>query len=116
METLVVPGLVAVTVCEPVLPTTVATETAVGVTLRIAGVTGGTGLEFAGEVTPMQPEVPRDAARSVMRNTRTLPRFESEKFNVVVLRIKIYSYGATRFGLCASGPAWTRTRVRECYG
>jgi len=86
IATFVVPGLVAVTVCEPVLPTTVETETVVGVTLRTAGEAGGTGLEFAGEVTPMQPEVPMETANRVKRNTRTVPRLESEKFNVVVLR------------------------------
>jgi hypothetical protein len=69
-------------VCVPVLPTTVATLTLLGVT---ASAPIGGGFEFAAaELTLMQPEDQHDAAISkVERNTRTAPRFECEKFNVM---------------------------------
>ena len=82
MATLLWPGLVAVIVCVPVLPTTVATETVLGVRLSTAGC--GVGLEFAAvEEIPMQPDIATDAATRIERNARASPRFEREKFNVV---------------------------------
>jgi hypothetical protein len=72
---------VALMVCVPVLPTTVATLTLLGVTAR--GTAGG--FEFgAEELTLMQPEDQHDAAISkTEKNTRTPPRLECEKFNVM---------------------------------
>lgn len=72
---------VALMVCVPVLPTTVATLTLLGVTAR--GAAGG--FEFAAEeLTLMQPEDQHDAAISkAEKNTRTPPRLECEKFNVM---------------------------------
>jgi hypothetical protein len=57
---------------------------------------GGTGLEFAAEEpTPMQPDVPMDAARRAERNTRTAPRFECEEINVVFLWSNLFSRRST---------------------
>jgi hypothetical protein len=116
IATLAWPGLVAVTVFEPVLPTTVATEIMLGVTWSTAEMgAGGTGLEFAAEEpTPMQPDVPMDAARRAEKNTRTAPRFECEEINVIFLFCLIYFHGAARFESPREQPGWTRTRVREC--
>lgn len=69
-------------VCVPVLPTTVATLTLLGVT---ASAPSAGGFEFAAlELTLMQPNDQQDAAISkAEKNTRTAPRFECEKFNVM---------------------------------
>jgi hypothetical protein len=57
IATVFLPSLVAVTVCEPVLPTTVVTDTIVGVTVRIVEAGCGAGFEFAAEEPmPTQPD------------------------------------------------------------
>ena len=84
MATLVAALLVAVMVCEPGVPTTVETETLLGVTASAAGTGGGAGFE-AEVTTPMQPAVQLHTARRAKRNTRTAPRFEREEINLVVL-------------------------------
>jgi hypothetical protein len=77
-----VPWLVAVIVCEPVVPTTVETDTLLGVTASAAGCDVGIVLALE-EVTPTQPEDQQDATNNRAKsNTETAPRFESEKFNV----------------------------------
>jgi len=86
IATLPVPILVAVTVCEPVFPTTAATETLVGVTTSAAEADCESGLEFAaGETTPEQPEAQMHPATRAKRNARTAPRFALKEFNVDLL-------------------------------
>jgi hypothetical protein len=111
IATPVEPLLVAVMVCEPVLPTTVVTETLLGVTASPTGCGPGFAVE---EATPMQPEVQLDAAKRVVRNTRTAPRFEREEINLVVLLVLGLAFTAQRCSLrCASSPA-DNCQVRAC--
>lgn len=117
IATLLLPTLVAVTVREPVLPTTAATETLLGLTVSIAESGCGTGFVVAaGELMPTQPDVHVDAARRAERNTRTAPRFERKEFNVDLLSLSKFIFlrrGAVRFAARAK-LARTRARVREC--
>lgn len=92
IATAVLPGLVAVTVCEPVLPTEVATEITLGVTARTADVGCGVGLAAEEELTPTQPDAQYDTARRVNRGTRTAPRFKREKFNVDLLSLSSFVF------------------------
>ena len=86
IATLVAALFVAVMVCEPGVPTTVATETLLGVTASAAGGGGGGGAGFEAELaTPTQPVAQLDAARIAKRNRSTAPRFEREEINLVVL-------------------------------
>src|SRR5271163_2945238 len=86
IATLLAPILVAVTVCEPVFPTTVATETLVGVTTSAAEADCESGLEFAAEeITPTQPDAQMHPAQRAERNTRAAPRFARKEFNVDLL-------------------------------
>jgi hypothetical protein len=96
IATPVVPWLVAVMVCEPVVPTTVETDTLLGVTASAAGCEVGIVLALE-EVTPTQPEDQQDAANSKAKsNTETAPRFESENFNVDRPSFSRFLYGAAR--------------------
>jgi hypothetical protein len=82
IATPVVSWLVAVIVCEPVVPTTVETDTLLGVTASAAGCDTGIVLALE-DVTPTQPEDQQHVANSKAKsNTETAPRFENEKFNV----------------------------------
>jgi hypothetical protein len=98
IATLLVPILVAVTVCEPVVPTTVATETLVGVTTSVAEADCESGLEFAAEeTTPTQPEAQMHPAKKADRNTRTTPRFTRKEFTwIFFLRLNFYFFAAER--------------------
>ena|SRR5580704_2727584 len=111
MATPVAPLLVAVMVCEPILPTTAVTETLLGVTASLADCGPGFAVE---EATPMQPEVQLEAAKRVVRNTRTAPRFKREEINLVVLLVLAIVFTAQRGSLrCASSPA-DNCQVRAC--
>jgi hypothetical protein len=93
------------------LPTTAVTETLLGVTASPTGCGPGFAVE---ELTPMQPEVPMEAAKTVVRNTRAAPRFEREEINLVVLLVLDLVFTAQRGSLrCASSPA-DNCQVRAC--
>jgi hypothetical protein len=102
-----VPMLVAVTVCEPVVPTTVATETLVGVTTSVAEADCESGLEFAAEeTTPTQPEAQMHPAKKADRNTRTAPRFTRKEFTwIFFLRLNFIFCGGARVRFAAQAKA-----------
>jgi len=75
-----VPVLLAVTVCEALLPTEAVTETELGVTESCADEGEG----FADALVPTPPTQPanwKDTATRLNMNTRSMPRFERGKFN-----------------------------------
>ena len=75
--------LVAVMVCVPLLPTGTVTETALGETDKLAAEGGGVlGLVLPEVTAPAQPEIPKTTTRIARRNTKSVPRFERERFNV----------------------------------
>jgi hypothetical protein len=72
------PTLVAVTLCDAVLPTVVLTETLVGL---MASFAAACGLEFVGALAiPVHPDVESGAIATAKRNTRSEPRFSREEF------------------------------------
>jgi hypothetical protein len=75
------PVLVAVTVCDAVPPTAAVTETVFGVTESVAAPASGEGLAEV-EMPPMQPDIPNAPTTKVSKNTRIVPRFKREQFNV----------------------------------
>jgi hypothetical protein len=114
IATLLALTLVAVTVCELVLPTTVATETVLGVTVSIADDDWG-GAAAAGVVEavtpPEQPVVHTEPAKRARRNTRATPRFECEEFNVVFpFLISSFVYSAAWFDSLRERPGVDRNQ------
>jgi hypothetical protein len=77
------PVLVAVTDCEALPPTAAVTETTLGVTESVALPAAGDSPGKAEVATPpTQPDVPNAPATRVIKNTRIVPRFKREQFNV----------------------------------
>ena len=77
MLKLLLPTLVAVTLCDVVLPTVVLTETLVGLTESFAAACWP---EFVGALAmPVHPDVESVAIRTAKRNTRSEPRFSREE-------------------------------------
>src|ERR1035438_801061 len=88
IATLLLEMLVAVTVCEPVVPTTVATETVFGVTVSVAEAGCGSEFEFAAvDPTPPHPAVHMDAARTADRNSRTAQLCKRGRINMDLLSL-----------------------------
>jgi hypothetical protein len=115
IATPVAPWLVAVMVCDPVVPTTVETDTLLGVTASAAACDAGIVLALE-EATPTQPEDQQDAASSRAKgNTGTAPRFESEEFNVDRPSFSrfLFRRGANRVRF-ASHLVCTETKLSGC--
>jgi hypothetical protein len=92
-----VPVLLAVTACEPIMPTEAFTVTLFGFTEICGAPAAGGGAETGVDAlltVPAQPEVTTETARMTKRNTNTVPRALREDGMVVDFSLEL------KFGYC----------------